>query len=494
MINEETNQENFVTGLTFDDVLLKPDYSEVLPAETDVTTFFSKNIRLNIPIVSSAMDTVTESALAISMAQLGGIGVIHKNMPIVSQKEEVEKVKRSESGMIVDPLTLSPDQKVGEALQIMQKHGISGLPVVKEGNKLVGILTHRDLRFETRLNLPVSAIMTKGKKLVTVPVGTSLEKAKGILQKHRVEKLLVIDRAHHLKGLITVKDIQKVIKYPYASKDKFGRLRVAAAVGVAGDFFERAQELVKARVDAIVIDTAHGHTKKVLDAVAKLKKAFGKVDLVAGNVATAEGARGLIKAGVDAIKVGMGPGSICTTRIVSGCGVPQITAIMECASEAKKARVPLIADGGIKFSGDITKALAAGADSVMIGSLFAGTDESPGEVILYQGRSFKSYRGMGSLSAMKQGSKDRYSQEGVVAISKLVPEGIEGIVPYKGPLSNMVNQLVGGLKAGLGYCGAKDLADLHKKAQFIRITSAGLKESHVHDVTITQEAPNYHLE
>ncbi len=485
---------NILEALTFDDVLLKPGYSEVVPTDTDTTTLFSKGIQLNIPIVSSAMDTVTESALAISMAQAGGIGVIHKNMTALAQAEEVEKVKRSESGMIVDPITLSAEQKISEAVKIMEKHGISGLPVVRKDNKLVGILTHRDLQFETRMNLTVSVVMTKGKKLVTVPVGTSLEKAKEILQKHRVEKLLVVDKGYHLKGLITVKDIQKAIRYPKASKDQFGHLRVAAAIGVSGDFFERAQGLIKAQVDALVIDTAHGYTKKVLDAVLKIKKTFPKVELVAGNVATGEGAKALIDAGVDAIKVGMGPGSICTTRIVSGCGVPQITAIMECSNITKKAKVPLVADGGIKFSGDITKALAAGADSVMIGGLFAGTDESPGEVILYKGRSFKSYRGMGSLSAMKDGSKDRYGQENVSTLSKLVPEGIEGIVPYKGPLINMIDQLIGGLRAGLGYCGAKNLAELHKKVEFLRITNAGLKESHVHDVTITKEAPNYHLE
>ena len=477
-------------SLTFDDVLLKPGYSEVVPTETQTRTFLTKNISLNIPIMSSAMDTVTESALAIALAQQGGIGVLHKNMSIEEQTGEVGAVKRFESGMVVDPITLCSEDTIAYALELMAKRGISGFPIVDKKNKLVGILTHRDLQFETRLHLRVKDLMTK--KVITAPVGTSLEQAKKIFQEHRVEKLPVVDSNNVLKGLITVKDIKKTIAHPNASKDRLGRLLAAAAIGATGDFFDRATALVKAKVDILVIDTAHGHTKRVIEAAKKIKKAFPKTDLMVGNVATSDGAEALIAAGADAIKVGMGPGSICTTRIVSGSGVPQITAIMECALVASKAKVPLVADGGIKFSGDVTKAIAAGADCVMIGSLFAGTDESPGELILYQGRSFKTYRGMGSLGAMKQGSRDRYGQENEMNMQKLVPEGIEGRVPYKGPLSNVINQLVGGLRAGMGYCGAKDLADLHKKAQFIRITNAGLKESHVHDVAITKEAPNYH--
>jgi IMP dehydrogenase len=481
-----------IKSLTFDDVLLKPGYSEVVPTETQTKTRLTKNIFLNIPIMSSAMDTVTDSALAIALAQQGGIGVLHKNMSIEEQAAEVGVVKRFESGMVVDPVTLSTEDTVAHAMQIMERRGISGFPIVDKNNKLVGILTHRDLRFESRLHLKVADLMTK--KVITVPVGTSLEQAKKIFQQHRVEKLPVVDRHNILKGLITVKDIQKTIQHPNASKDRLGRLLAAAAIGATGDFFERAGALVKAKVDVLVIDTAHGHTKRVMEAAKTIKKAFPKTDLMVGNVATAEGAKALIAAGADAIKVGMGPGSICTTRIVSGAGVPQISAIMECASVAAKAKVPLVADGGIKFSGDVTKAIAAGADAVMIGSLFAGTDESPGELILYQGRSFKTYRGMGSLGAMKKGSKDRYGQENEMNVQKLVPEGIEGRVAYKGPLSNVVNQLVGGLRAGMGYCGAKNIPDLHKKAQFISITNAGLKESHVHDVAITKEAPNYHQE
>ncbi|MDR3643023.1 MAG: IMP dehydrogenase [Candidatus Doudnabacteria bacterium] len=479
-----------IEALTFDDVLLKPGYSEVIPTETKTNTRLTKNISLAIPVMSSAMDTVTENSLAIALAQQGGIGVLHKNMSIEEQAAEVSMVKRFESGMVVDPITLSADDSIAHALQVMQKRGVSGFPIVDKNNMLVGILTHRDLQFESRLHLLVKDLMTK--KVITVPVGTSLEQAKQIFQKHRVEKLPVVDKNNILKGLITVKDIQKTIQHPHASKDRFGRLLAAAAIGATGDFFDRAEALVKAKVDVLVIDTAHGHTKRVIEAAKKIKKSFPKTDLMVGNVATAEGAKALIAAGADAIKVGMGPGSICTTRIVSGAGVPQISAIMECSSVAAKAKVPLVADGGIKFSGDVAKALAAGADAVMIGSLFAGTDESPGELILYQGRSFKTYRGMGSLGAMKQGSKDRYGQENEMNVQKLVPEGIEGRVPYKGPLANVVNQLVGGLRAGMGYCGAKDLADFHKKAHFVRITNAGLKESHVHDVAITKEAPNYH--
>jgi len=485
--------KQILESLTFDDVLLKPGYSEIAPKEADTRTKVTKNIFLNIPIISSAMDTVTESALAIALAQAGGMGVIHKNMSVVEQAEQVEKAKRFESGMVVDPVTLSPEDTIAHAIAITEKRGISGFPVVDKNNKLVGILTHRDWQFEARPGLKVKELMTKH-GLITAPEGTSLEQAKKIFQKHRVEKLPVVDKKFKLKGLITVKDIQKTIQHPFASKDHLGRLLVAASIGVTGDFFERAGALVKAKVDVLVIDTAHGHTKRVIDACKKIKSAFPKVELIVGNVATAEGTKALIAAGADAVKVGMGPGSICTTRIISGAGVPQISAILECSEVSSKAKVPLISDGGIKFSGDVTKALAAGADSVMIGSLFAGTDESPGEMVLYQGRSFKTYRGMGSLSAMKQGSRDRYSQENESNLQKLVPEGIEGRVPYKGPLENVVNQLVGGLRAGMGYCGAKNISELHKKSQFLRITSAGLKESHVHDVKITKEAPNYQME
>lgn len=493
MPNFKFNHENFVTGLTFDDVLLKPGYSEVVPAEIETKTKLTKNISINIPVISSAMDTVTESGLAIALAQAGGLGIIHKNMSVEEQAAEVEKVKRFESGMVVDPITLSPGDTIAHAMQTMAKMNLSGFPVVDASGKLLGIITHRDLQFESRLHLKVEDLMTT-KGLVTAPVGTTLEQAKKIFQKHRFEKLPVVDAKFKLKGLITVKDIEKTIKHPLASKDKLGSLLVGAAIGVSGDYFERATALVKARVDVLAIDTAHGHTKKVIDATKKIKKAFPKTELIVGNIATVEGAKALVAAGADAVKVGMGPGSICTTRIVSGAGVPQITAIMDCASVASKAKVPVIADGGIKFSGDVTKALAAGADCVMIGSLFAGTEESPGETILYQGRTFKTYRGMGSLGAMKLGSKDRYGQEGESNMQKLVPEGIEGRVPYKGHLSVVVNQLVGGLRAGMGYCGAENIPALHKKAQFIRITNAGLKESHVHDVAITKEAPNYHQE
>ena len=477
-------------ALTFDDVLLLPAKSSVLPAETDTRTQFTRNITLNIPITSSAMDTVTESRLAIALAQQGGIGIVHRTMPIERQASEIDKVKRSESGMIVDPVTVRPESRIAEALEIMRKFKISGVPVTREG-KLVGILTNRDLRFESRADLPVEQVMTK-EKLITVPVGTTLEEAEAILHRHRVEKLLVVDNQYNLKGLITVKDIQKKIKYPNASKDAQGRLRVGAAVGATGDFLERAQELVRAKADVIVVDTAHGHSTRVLEAVRLIKAQMPEVELVAGNIATFEAALDLIQLGVDALKVGIGPGSICTTRIVTGAGVPQITAISECARAARDAGIPIIADGGVKFSGDITKAIAAGASSVMIGSLFAGTEESPGETILYQGRTFKSYRGMGSMGAMAAGSGDRYAQEGDV--SKLVPEGIEGRVPYKGLLSEMVLQLVGGLRSGMGYCGAETISDLQQRGRFIRITSAGLRESHVHDVFITKEAPNYRIE
>jgi IMP dehydrogenase len=476
-------------GLTFDDVLLAPARSEVLPAEADTKTWLTRKIALNIPIVSSAMDTVTESHLAIALAQQGGLGMIHRNMPVERQAEEVDKVKRSESGMIVDPITIAPDKKISDALELMKRYRISGVPVTK-GGKLVGILTNRDLRFENRSDLPISEVMTK-ENLITVPVGTTLEEAEAILHQHRVEKLLVVDEFYNLKGLITVKDIQKKLKYPNAAKDPQGRLRVGAAIGATGDFLERAHELVARKVDVLAIDTAHGHSARVLQAVRAIKKAFSDVQLITGNVATHDGACELISLGVDGIKVGIGPGSICTTRVVSGAGVPQITAIAECAKATRGAGVPLIADGGVKYSGDITKAIAAGADCVMIGSLLAGTDESPGEVILYQGRTFKTYRGMGSLGAMAQGSTDRYAQD---PSAKLVPEGIEGRVASKGPLGDLVYQLVGGLKAGMGYCGCADIRSLQENAKFLRISPAGLRESHVHDVIITKEAPNYRVE
>src|SRR5882724_448700 len=470
-----------IEGLTFDDVLLLPAKSDVLPTEVDTSTQFSRNIRINVPVVSSAMDTVTEATLAIALAQQGGLGIIHKNLSIEAQRGEVDKVKRSESGMIVDPITITPDQPIAAALSLMERYHISGVPIVREDGTLVGILTNRDLRFELRLDLKVGDVMTKD-KLITVPVGTTLNDARAILQRHRVEKLPVVDESFHLKGLITVKDIQKAIRYPQAAKDNIGRLRVGAAIGATKDFMERAAELVRGRVDVLVIDTAHGHSTRVIEAVKAVKNAFPEVDLVAGNVSTAEATRELIEAGVDAVKVGQGPGSICTTRVVSGAGVPQITAVAACASVARDAKVPVIADGGIKYSGDLAKAIAAGADTVMIGSLFAGTEESPGEMILYQGRTFKSYRGMGSLGAMAKGGRDRYGQENQEQESKLVPEGIEGRVPYKGPLSEMVDQLVGGLRAGMGYCGCQTIADMQNRAKFIKISSAGLRESHVHDV------------
>ena len=487
------NIEEIKEGLTFDDVLLVPAYSEILPGDTDTSTKFSRNINLNIPLCSSAMDTVTEAGLAIALAQQGGIGVIHKNFSIEQQAEEVDKVKRSESGMIVDPVTIGDAHTVSEALNVMQRFKISGVPVVDENNLLVGIITNRDLRFETRFDIPVSEVMTK-QPLVTVPVGTTLNEAKVKLQKHRIEKLLVVDENGLLKGLITVKDIQKAIRYPFAAKDELGRLRVAAAIGATGDYLERAEALIESRADAIVIDTAHGHSSRVIEAVKKVKQKFPNFEIVAGNVATAEATRALIDVGVDAVKIGIGPGSICTTRVVTGAGVPQITAIVECVNAAKNSGVPVIADGGVKFSGDVAKAIAAGADSVMIGSLFAGTEEAPGEVILFQGRNFKTYRGMGSIGAMKRGSSDRYAQEGTVSDSKYVPEGIEGRVAYKGTLAEMVTQLVGGLRSGMGYTGCKNIKELQENARFVRITSAGLRESHVHDVIITKEAPNYRLE
>ncbi len=478
-----------IEALTFDDVLLMPAYSDILPTETETSTMLTRNISINIPVTSSAMDTVTEAPMAIALAQQGGLGFIHKNLPIDIQRDEVDKVKRSESGMIVDPVTMTPDRKIHEALDVMKRYKISGVPIVAEGGRLVGILTNRDLRFETRLDLTISEIMTK-ENLITVPVGTTLKEAEGILQRHRVEKLLVVDDNYRLKGLITVKDIQKNIKYPNAAKDKLGRLRCGAATGATGDFMERAEELVKVRVDVLAVDTAHGHSSRVVEAVRRIKRRFPEIELIAGNIATAEGARALIDAGVDGVKVGIGPGSICTTRVVSGAGVPQITAISEAVRGAGGSGVPLIADGGIKYSGDITKAIAAGADSVMIGSLLAGTDESPGEIILYQGRNFKAYRGMGSLGAMKQGSKDRYGLDEIEAENKLVPEGIEGRVTYKGSLAALIGQLVGGLRAGMGYTGCQTIRELQNKSRFIKITAASLKESHVHDVIITKEAPN----
>ncbi|CAN5653310.1 IMP dehydrogenase [soil metagenome] len=485
--------EEIKEGLTFDDVLLVPAYSDILPSETDTATKFSRNIDLRIPLCSSAMDTVTEAALAIALAQQGGIGVIHKNYSIEQQAEEVDKVKRSESGMIVDPVTIHDTALVSEALNIMERFKISGVPVLDENGLLVGIITNRDLRFETRFDIPVSDVMTP-QPLVTVPVGTTLEGAKVKLQKHRIEKLLVVDDDGHLKGLITVKDIQKAIRYPHAAKDNLGRLRCAAAIGATGDFLERASALIDARVDAIVIDTAHGHSSRVIEAVKKVKAKFSDVELIAGNVATGEATKALLSVDIDGVKVGIGPGSICTTRVVTGAGVPQITAVYDCVQAAKGSGVPIIADGGVKFSGDVIKAIVAGADSVMIGSLFAGTEEAPGEVILFQGRNFKTYRGMGSIGAMKKGSSDRYAQEGTVSDSKYVPEGIEGRVAYKGTLADMVTQLVGGLRSGMGYTGCKNIEELQEKAKFIRITNAGLRESHVHDVIITKEAQNYRIE
>jgi IMP dehydrogenase len=476
-------------GLTFDDVLLVPARSEVLPAEADTRTRLTRKIPLNVPIVSSAMDTVTESHLAIALAQQGGIGFVHRNMSIDRQAEEVDRVKRSESGMIVDPITIAPDKKISDALALMERFRISGVPVTRDG-KLVGILTNRDLRFESRFDLPISDVMTKD-NLITVPVGTTLDEAEEILHRHRVEKLLVVDDQYFLKGLITVKDIQKKLKYPNSAKDEQGRLRVGAAIGATGDFLERAHELVRRKVDVLAIDTAHAHSLRVIDAVKAVKNALPGVQLIAGNVGTYEGACELISLGVDGIKVGIGPGSICTTRIVSGAGIPQLTAIADCSRAARQANVPLIADGGVKFSGDITKAIAAGADCVMIGSLLAGTDESPGETILYQGRTFKSYRGMGSLGAMASGNTDRYSLD---PTQKLVPEGIEGRVASKGPLGDLIYQLVGGLKAGMGYCGCRTICQMHEEARFIRVSPAGLRESHVHDVIITKEAPNYRIE
>jgi len=485
-------QEVLPVGLTFDDVLLIPAESSVLPKDIDVSTHLTERISLNIPLVSAAMDTVTESKTAIAMAQEGGLGIIHRNLSVWAQAAEVEKVKKFESGMIIDPITVAPEQKISEAQEIMNRYGISGLPVTKNG-RLVGILTNRDLRFEKRHDRPVSEVMTK-ENLVTVRPGVDLDTAKELLHQHRIEKLLVVDDRFELKGLITVKDIEKKIQYPNACKDGRGRLRVGAAVGVGADWEERVEGLVRAGVDLVAVDTAHGHSKNVLDIVGQIRRRYPDLDLAGGNVATDEGATALIQAGVNVVKVGIGPGSICTTRIVSGVGVPQITAIGSCAKAAARHNVPIIADGGIKYSGDITKALAAGADSVMIGSLFAGTEESPGETILYQGRTYKVYRGMGSIGAMGQGSRDRYGQADVMDSNKLVPEGIEGQVPYKGSLAFNIHQLVGGLRAGMGYLGCRDVATMRAKAKFMQITSAALREGHVHDVFITKEAPNYRVE
>ena len=493
--------EELRTALTFDDILLVPQHSTVLPYQVDVTTRLTKRIRLNVPLVSAAMDTVTESRLAIAMAQQGGLGVIHKNLSIDEQASEVDRVKRSESGMIVDPITLSPGNSINEALELMRKYRISGVPITEDGSKdglLVGILTNRDLRFETNVNRPISAVMTR-EDLITVPIGTTLDAAREILHQHKVEKLLVVDSQFRLKGLITVKDIQKAVKYPNASKDSLGRLRCGAAIGVARDTLDRAAALVGANVDVLVIDTAHGHSQGVLDMVGRIRSAYPDLDIVAGNVATAEGTRALIAEGVDAVKVGIGAGSICTTRVVAGIGMPMITAIRDCARAAEPHDVPIIADGGIRFSGDITKALAVGASVTMIGNLFAGTDESPGELILYQGRSFKEYRGMGSIGAMRRGSRDRYFQDEfdldhASSSEKLVPEGIEGRVAHKGSIATMIYQLVGGLRAGMGYCGCGTISTLQRHAQIVRITPAGFRESHVHDVAITKEAPNYRSE
>jgi len=480
-------------GLTFDDILLVPEKSAILPKEVDVSTKFSRNIDINIPLVSAAMDTVTESRLAIAIAREGGIGIIHKNMSIEEQAEEVDKVKRSESGVIVDPISLSPEKSAGEAIELMAKYHISGIPIVNKEKRLVGILTNRDIRFleEEDKRVKIAEIMTK-ENLITAPLGTTLEEAKKILHKNRIEKLPIVNKNFILKGLITIKDIEKVKRFPNACKDANGRLRVGAAVGVSRDTMERVEALVNAKVDVMVVDTAHGHSTRVIEVIKEIKQNYS-IELVGGNVATFEGAESLIKAGIDALKVGIGPGSICTTRVVTGVGVPQVSAIQECKRAAKKYHIPLIADGGIKYSGDITKALAVGADSVMIGSLFAGTEESPGEVVLYKGRSYKEYRGMGSIGAMKKGSKDRYFQE-EAEDDKLVPEGIEGRVSYKGPLSACVYQLLGGVRSGMGYCGVKNIKELQGKTKFVQITSAGLRESHPHDIIITKEAPNYGIE
>jgi IMP dehydrogenase len=479
-------------GYTFDDVLLVPNKSEILPKEVDVRTKLTKKIALEIPIISAAMDTVTEAQMAIALAREGGIGIIHKNLPIEDQANEIDRVKRSESGMIINPITLSPDRKIGEAMELMARYHISGIPIV-DGQKLIGILTNRDLRFETDLNKRASALMTK-QNLVTVPVGTSLEEAEKILQKYRIEKLLVVDKDQRLKGLITVKDIQNRKRFPNASKDKHGRLMVGAAVGVAKDTKDRATALVDAGVDILVVDTAHGHSRGVLKTVDALKSAFPEMEIIAGNIATAEATEDLISAGADAVKIGIGPGSICTTRVIAGTGVPQLSAIMNCAEVCQKHDIPLIADGGIKQTGDIAKAIAAGADTVMLGNLLAGTEESPGETIFYEGRSYKTYRAMGSLSAMRTGRGDRYFQEGQTEVKKLVPEGIEGRVPHRGKLSDVLYQMIGGLRSAMGYCGAANVAELQQKSRFMLITPAGLQESHPHDIIITETSPNYMLQ
>jgi IMP dehydrogenase len=502
VLNADQISVGLATALTFDDVLLVPQHSAVLPSEVDVSSNFTRNIRLHVPIASAAMDTVTESRLAIAMAQQGGIGVIHKNLSIEEQASEVDRVKRSESGMIVNPITLSPTNRIFEALELMKKYRISGVPITQDGSKegrLVGILTNRDLRFENNVDRPISDIMTR-EPLFTVPVGTTLDAARDILHRHKVEKLLVVDDQYRLKGLITVKDIQKAIKYPNACKDSLGRLRCGAAIGTGKDAVDRAEALIAANVDVLVIDTAHGHSQGVLDMVRRIRRQFSKVDLIAGNVATAEATEALIDLGVDAVKVGIGAGSICTTRVVAGIGVPMITAVAQCARAAASQKVPVIADGGIRYSGDITKAIAVGASAVMIGSLFAGTDESPGELILFQGRSFKEYRGMGSLGAMRRGSRDRYFQDefdldaNPEATEKLVPEGIEGRVAHKGSVAAMIHQLMGGLRAGMGYTGCRNVPALQRDAKMIRVSPAGLREGHVHDVIITKEAPNYRVE
>ncbi|MCX5815597.1 MAG: IMP dehydrogenase [Proteobacteria bacterium] len=486
-------ENNIGEGLTFDDVLLLPSLSRIMPKDIDVSTYLTNSIKLNIPLLSAAMDTVTEAKTAICIAQEGGIGIIHRNMGIEEQAQEVEKVKKSESGMIVDPITISPDRKIKDVLDLMARYRISGIPVTR-GKKLAGIITNRDLRFETNFEEKVENVMTK-ENLVTVKEGISLEESKKMLHKHKIEKLLVVDEDFNLRGLITIKDIEKMRKFPYSCKDHFGRLRVGAAVGVAKDRDARVEALLRAGCDVIAIDTAHGHSENVIESVREIKKNFKDVQLIAGNIATKEGCEALIKAGCDGVKIGVGPGSICTTRIIAGIGVPQITAIFEVSKSAKKHGIPIIADGGIKFSGDITKALAAGADTVMIGNLFAGADESPGEMVLYQGRTYKVYRGMGSLEAMKEGkTRDRYCIDENEIESKIVPEGIEGRVPYRGSLSICINQLIGGIKAGMGYVGCQNLKELQENGRFIRITSAGLRESHVHDVIITKEAPNYRIE
>lgn len=484
--------EGIPQALTYDDVLLLPQYSEILPSSIDTTSFFARNVSLKVPVIAAAMDTVTEHKTARVMAQIGGLGILHKNMPIENQAFEVEKVKKYESGMILDPITMHPENRVSEAMQLMQRYSISGVPITVDG-KLVGILTNRDLRFETYLDQPISNIMTK-EDLVTAPVGTTLDQAKMILHRHRIEKLPVVDEKGDLRGLITIKDIEKAQAFPQATKDDHGRLLVGAAVGVDATSRERVEALVQAGCDVITVDTAHGHSKNVMLMVDFVAKEFPQVILVAGNVVTAEGTTDLLNRGVDVVKVGVGPGSICTTRVVSGVGMPQISAVMECAKAAKKLGKTIIADGGIKFSGDVTKALAMGAATVMVGNMLAGADESPGETILYQGRTYKVYRGMGSLGAMKEGSKDRYFQQDVSDMDKLVPEGIEGKVPYRGSLSGIIHQLVGGLKSGMGYLGASTIADLQAKAKFVRVSPQGLRESHVHDVSITKEAPNYRLD